>query len=537
MSAGKGEPGFLGSISTAESGNFLDRLSSPLAVFTYWVGFGLIFGAIQVLSSSTLTMDAAVTAETVQRHLAPAYQIRNPPLFDWMYFFVQTVFGDGILAHSVLRYTLIAAAGILYYFAFLQVGCNRRLAAAFSYSLIFFVWLASDIHYHFTHSLPLLAVGLAVWVCAIAYIERQSIGLAWLLGLLIGLGIVSKWSFPLPLAGAAVAFLVDRRARAAFAQSKALIIPVAAIIPIAPVAYWLFSIDANLVFYVHEVLVVEPTPYVERLGLALWKYLTSIFLFLLPWPIFIGAIAFQTRLGATERGSIDPNGRLAASMTFWTIGLGLAGVVALGVDNMGMRYMFPVLLIAPVAMAAWLAPRVDDTEFARITVVVALVVTIVAIVIRVWSFHIVDGIFPANSRQRVPYERLADELTFRGLSNAQFITSGDRDAGNLMAQLPNARAISVNSVRVEPPAPDDALRRECVALWGGNDWKLSGEPRPLRTPAALVPIVAAATGAEEDIVVDWPSPFYGEDRRSVWRIVWLPDDAPACLEARGLSAK
>ena len=59
-------------------------------------------------------MDAAVTAETVQRHLAPAYQIRNPPLFDWMYFFVQVIFGDGILAHSVLRYTLIAAAGVLY---------------------------------------------------------------------------------------------------------------------------------------------------------------------------------------------------------------------------------------------------------------------------------------------------------------------------------------------------------------------------------------------------------------------------------------
>jgi len=524
-----------GTAPAKSTGDLLDLLSSPVAVVAYWVGFGVVFGAIQVLSSSTLTMDAAVTAETVQRHLAPAYQIRNPPLFDWMYYFVQAAFGDRILAHTVLRYTLIAAIGILYYAAFLQVGCNRRAAAAFSYSLIFFVWMASDIHYHFTHSLPLVAAGLATWVCAVAYIDRQPTWLAALLGLCLGLGVVAKWSFPLPLAGAVLAFILDRRARAAFARWRSLLIPVFALIPIAPVAYWIASVDRNLIFVVHDVLVHTTATYLERLVVAVRKYLTSIVFFILPWPIFVGLIAFSSRRDAAERGSMHPNGRLAASMTLWTVGLGFAGVVAIGVDNMGMRYMFPVLLIAPVAMAAWVAPRVDDLRFAHSAIFVASVVTIVAIVIRLWSFHIVDGVFPANTRQRVPYEQLAHELALRGLATAQFVTRGDRDAGNLMAQLPEARAVSVDSVRIEPPPADTVLNRACVVLWGGNDWKVPGEPRPLGTPDALAPIVAGQPDPGEDIVVDWPSPFYGADRRSIWRIVRLPDSAAACRAARGLS--
>jgi len=515
----------------------VDKLSSPMAVAIYWIGFGVIFGAIQVLSSSTLTIDAAVTAETVQRQLAPAYQIRNPPLFDWMYFIVRAGFGDGILSHSVLRYVLIAAIGLLHYAAFLQVGCNRRLAAAFSYSLIFFVWMASDVHYHFTHSLPLVSAGLATWICAIAYIERPRGWLAVLLGFCLGLGIVSKWSFPLPLAGAVIAFAFDSRARAAFTRWRSLLIPATALIPVAPVAYWIAKIDRNLIFVVHDVLVRTPAPYVDRIGGAIWKYVTSIPLHLLPWPVFIGLIMLRTRSGARDAGSMHRNGRLAASTTLWTIAIGFAGVVVLGVDNMGMRYMFPVLLTAPIAMAAWVTPRVNDTEFARATIIVAMVVTIVAIVIRLWSFHIVDGFLPANTHQRVPYERLAQELTIRGFASAQFVTVGNRDAGNLMAQLPDSRAVSINWVRIEPPPEDAVSERACVALWRGNDWRVPGQPPPLETPEALAPIVAHALGPFQDIVVDWPPPLYGEERRSIWRIARLPPELPACRVARGLARR
>jgi hypothetical protein len=108
----------------------IDRLSTPVAVFLFWAGFSVIFAAIQLLSSSTLTLDSAVTVENVQRHFSGGYQLRNPPLFDWLYYFTQFVLGEGILAHTVLRYVFFTAIGVLHYFAFLQIGCSRRLASS-----------------------------------------------------------------------------------------------------------------------------------------------------------------------------------------------------------------------------------------------------------------------------------------------------------------------------------------------------------------------------------------------------------------------
>lgn len=522
--------------STRQSTNrCVDRLATLHAVALFWICYGIIFSAIQFFSSSTLALDTAAVVENVQRTFALGYQIRNPPLFDWMYFVAQEVLGDGNGAHSFLRYSLIFAIGVLHYAAFRQVGCSRRLAAAFSYSLIFFIWMASDFHYHFTHSLPLFAVGLAAWVCALAYIDRNETWLAMLLGLLIGLGLIAKWSFPLPLAGAAIAIALDRRARGAFANWRSLLILAVAAVPIAPVAYWIATVDANPLPVAHELLIGTAVPYVDRVGPAILKYLESIIAYLLPWPIFVGLIFFATR---KRRGDVPaplhPNGRLAISMTFWTIGLAFAGVVVVGVGNMGMRYMFPVLLVAPIAMAAWIVPRVQDKAFSRATINVALIFALIAVLIRFFSFQVLDSFMPQNRLQIVPYEELALELAKRGFSEAQFVTTGGRDAGNLMVQLPEARASSVNSLRVEPPPRDALAERPCVAIWGETRGILPELPKPQPPPSYLRSLIEEGSGEINDVLVRWPKLLYGNQRQSLWRYVVLSPETPLCRYARGL---
>ncbi len=510
------------------------RLSSLRAVALFWVGFSIVFAAIQLLSSSTLTLDSAVTVENVQRHLSGGYQLRNPPLYDWLYYFASRIFGEGILAHTVLRYLFFSAIGVLHYVAFRQIGFSRRLAAAFSYSLIFFVWMASDFHYHFTHSLPLLAIGLAAWVSLVAYVERPGAGRAAVLGLLIGLATIAKWSFLLPAAGALAAVLLDRRARAAFFDRRTLLVALFAVLPVVPVVIWMLGIDGNVVSVVHDRLVGKPVRYVERILPAAKSYLVSVVLYLLPWPIFIGLIAFAARRPEAP-SPLHPNGRLAVAATLWTVGLGLAGVMAVGVGNMGTRYMFPVLLVAPLAMAAWFAARVDEAKFAEGTIRVATVVVVVVTIVRFWSFQIIDGVVPENPTQRTPYDALAAELTAHGLGAAQFVTTNDRDAGNLLAHLPAARAIALVTQRVEPPLPDALADRPCIAIWGGAHAKLPDAPREPQAPDFVKPFVEADAGHVEDIVIPWHKPLYGFDRVSLWRILPLPAEAPVCLAARSLS--
>jgi hypothetical protein len=520
--------------SASAADRLVERLSTPWAVALFWIGFSVVFAVIQLVSSSTLTLDSAVTVENVQRHLSGGYQLRNPPLFDWMYYFTQAVLGGGILAHTLLRYFLFAPIGILHYFAFRQVGCSRRLAAAFSYSLIFFIWMASDFHYHFTHSLPLFVLGLASWVTAIAYIERQDAWRAGLLGLLIGFGLIAKWSFVLPLAGTLVAFLLDGRARMALLNRRSLLIPLFAVIPLVPVVLWLIEVNGDVVSVVHDRMVSGSVPFIERVGPAIGEYAESLVLYLLPWPVVVGIIAYLNRRREAAPEPMHANGRLAAAATLWTAGICLAGVAGLGVTNMGTRYMFPVLLTAPIAIAAWIAARVDEPTFAEATIRTATVVAIAAVVIRFWSFHIIDGVLPDNVEQRMPFAALAHELEARNLGAAQFISTSERDAGNLMAHLPEARAVALGSLRAEPPPADLLSVRPCVAIWRGKIEGSPTRPEPAPQPEAIAALAGADAGPIEDVYVNWPRPLYGDDLQSVWRIMPLPEATPACREARGL---
>ena len=160
------------------------------------------------------TLQDAIEAELLQGHLAGGYQLKNPPLYEWLLWTVQLVLGPGPLSYLVLRYALIAATGILFYLALLRTVPDRRLAAAFSMSLVLFYWFGWESHHNVSHSLALLVAILAFWLVALAYIERQTAARAVVLGLVIGLGIMAKWSFVLVLVSFGIALGLTRPAGA-----------------------------------------------------------------------------------------------------------------------------------------------------------------------------------------------------------------------------------------------------------------------------------------------------------------------------------
>lgn len=64
----------------------------------------------------------------------------------------------------------------MFYVALRRTVADRRLAAAFSLSLVLFFWFGWESHHSVSHSLALLAAARA-------------------LGLVIGIGLMAKWSF------------------------------------------------------------------------------------------------------------------------------------------------------------------------------------------------------------------------------------------------------------------------------------------------------------------------------------------------------
>ncbi|HSA67759.1 MAG TPA: glycosyltransferase family 39 protein, partial [Methyloceanibacter sp.] len=184
------------------------QMLTTRGVAAFWLLWSAAFVLMLWAVSPGRTLQDALTAELLQGHLAGGYQLRNPPLYEWLLWGVQQLVGPGPLSYLILRYALIATTGILFTLAVQRTVGSARLAAAFSLSLVLFFWFGWEIHHSVSHTLALLAASLALFIAALAYAERPTAGRALVLGLIIGIGLMAKWSFLLVVLSLGVALVV-----------------------------------------------------------------------------------------------------------------------------------------------------------------------------------------------------------------------------------------------------------------------------------------------------------------------------------------
>ena len=428
------------------------------------------------------TLQDALAAELLQGHLAGGYQLRNPPLYEWLLWGVQQLVGPGPLSYLILRYSLIALTGILFYVALLRTVASARLAAAFSLSLVLFFWFGWEIHQSVSHTLALLAAVLALFIASLAYAERPTAMRAFLLGLIIGLGLMAKWSFLLVLLSLGVALAVTPETRRIFREPRTLLVLAGAALPILPFGLWLATIDPDLVGR-------RTVPPGRALSLdqalqGLAAFLTGIPLVFLPWIAFVLFFAWRFPKPPPSPPAMLSQAvaiRLASLTAIVTLALMAAlllsafatGGALFGISRFAIHYLFPFSLFAALALAGLAARRVEEQRFGQRLAIVSLAVALVIFFVKLASFYVVPGGLEATNL--LPYARLADELTRRGLGTAQFVTLSPRDAGNLAIYLPEARALSL-SARIEPPPPYPVRSSPCVFLGGGENRVAASAP-------------------------------------------------------------
>ena len=112
------------------------QMLTARGVAAFWLLWCAAFVLMLWAASPGRTLQDALAAELLQGHFAGGYQVRNPPLYEWLLWSVQQISGPGPLSYLVLRYALIAATGLLFYAGLLRAVASQRLAAAFSLSLV-----------------------------------------------------------------------------------------------------------------------------------------------------------------------------------------------------------------------------------------------------------------------------------------------------------------------------------------------------------------------------------------------------------------
>src|SRR5690606_21231528 len=190
----------------------ISALLSFRGVFLFWVVYGLLHAALRLGVSRTLIIDDARANELAQT-FALGYQVRQPPLYEWLLWSVQQFLGPGIESHLFVRYSLIACIGLATFGAVRAAVKDDRWAAAASFSLILSYPVGWTFHEWATQTILLCIACMLTIHAAIRFFERPGAGAAAFLGIALALGFYAKFSFPLFLGGLLLAALSVRETR------------------------------------------------------------------------------------------------------------------------------------------------------------------------------------------------------------------------------------------------------------------------------------------------------------------------------------
>jgi len=391
-----------------------------------------------------------------------------------------------VFSLALLKNVLIALTYLFVYLAALRV-MPARLALLASASMLLIPHIGWESHRDLTHSVLVTTMASATVLVAMRLVERPRPAWYLLLGLVAGLGMLSKYSYALFLAALALAVLATREARPVARSPWLLVTGLVALLVVAPHAWWLldhWQMASDRTLAKMDARPGAWTGLVRGLGSLANAVAGTLVVFALAVAAVFGRDAWR-RAGATR-----PRG---LQCRFWlnylaALAVLLVAMVAFGgVTNVKGRWLQPLLCMAPLI---WFGCRPDLAGHRRLfafrrVLVVAGFVFLVLLTLR----PAFDGWRGRPGDLNQPAAALAHALQAEGYDGSGSIVAADRVmAGVLRTQFPRAH-VEVWPLGAPPPAVNGDGMLLLIAAAGDADW--------LREQAAVLGLDAGGGVAGE----------------------------------------
>jgi hypothetical protein len=460
----------------AKPGDFFSGWRGFLAVVA---GYVLFHFALRLALSPTIGVDDVMEAIFAQ-NLQWTYQPRQPPLYTWLLFASFKVFGVGVAAAAFVRYGLLAAGYLFFYLAARRMFADRKLAlaAALSPSLIYAI--GYGVHLGFTNTVLLTAACAATFYALLRVFQDGQTGDYAALGLALGLGLLSKWGYPVFAGALLVAALLQAPSRRRLADRRIAITLAVAIAIFAPFVVEGFSGSAFGHVFTGTMRKGGQAPYLPGVASGLETLVISVTMFLAPlWicaiAVFPKAVTAPRRTPAT--GEVDLR-RLFEHFFLVMLVILLAGVFVARVSYFKSRWMHPVLILFPF----YFFRLVEDAGYSSRRLRLwagALALAAAAVLAALLAQGLWGAPYCGKCRLQKPYPELAREIGARGFSGGTVVAGDEHIAGNFRAVFPGSRvAASVYSFYV-PPGPAADAAGQCLVVW---DATAAPEPPPSLAP-------------------------------------------------------
>lgn len=497
--------------------------ATPLGVWAIVALWGLAHLLLRALSTPVLGTDDMFENVLVQT-LQPGYMLRQPPLYEWLLWSVQQVFGPTIWAALAVKYGLISIASLFLFLIARKAISDPRLAAlcAFSYSLFYqFGW---NLHEGVTHTVVLTTACAASAFFFVKALETRRLGWYLAFGAAAGAGLLGKHSYPLFVLALVLAAASDPFWRTRLRLAGLLLVPLAAAVIYSPYAYWVLSEGLKLFSAVSDTMgVTAETSHLMRAAEGLGKLAFGLLGFSVPllpvllilfWPRYLGRMA-------PDRAPINDTARLCGRTVLAMIVLTALLITVTGATYVKERHMHPLLLLLPIVLFADLERFGFQRQWRWLTAVLLAVVA-VAFLARVPGFLAPDRTWCGGKcRHMKPYVDLRAPLAELGAARATLIADNGYTGGNLRVLFPEARVVTR---AIPSPRP---ARDTCFFVWEEGDTRPAASPEERFARNAFwdasKPVSATyLSGA-------WPHLFRDDGWRTTWwGVAELDPDAPIC---------
>jgi hypothetical protein len=453
--------------------NIWEALADPQIVFSILILYCLAHFLVRLLLSPNFTLDESEQILFGQS-LEWGYRFRHPPLITWLTWGTMSATGQSHVAFFLLKYVLMFLGLAAYFQAARLVIRDTMLAGFAAFGLLTTIVIGYMPHVDLMHTV-LLTTMLAAYLWADALVLTRG---RWadyiLLGVVTGLGILSKYVFlVLPIAMAIGTVFVPRF-RARLRIGPLLVALVIAVAIVAPYAWWAKTHEYSL-FALAQAITKGSGPALNFVG---WlKGSGNLVVALIGFAVPIGAIFPLLYWDACKPLAAAGDDEDRDWLKMYGIAM-LAGIVIMwgavffvGTESFKERWMHQVLLPLPI----WLflrAKMAGTSNRSNRIFLWAAALFMVGVVATRFIIYETGGTHCKTCREYWPMQAYALNLERAGFTGGTILAAGPHPdeaydlAGNLRGVFPNARVLTPGyPVAVfGPPVPG-----QCLVVWEGKD--------------------------------------------------------------------
>lgn len=310
--------------------------------------------AVRMMVGPALELDEA-EAFWFARELAWGYNAQ-PPLYFWLQWGMFQIAGEGVLALALLKAVLLwGAAAALFLWLADRVDVAQAGVAVLALGLLpQVVWEAQRA---LTHSVLVFAC--AVWFVVALHrmVERGSWRDAVILGLVTGLGVISKYNFVLVPVGFLLAVAVSRAGRRVAWRRVAAAMGIAAVV-VAPVAAWALAHRDVAGGSLHKLGLDGPGFVMARVA-GMGSLILGAASFLALAAVVLGGLWAARERRAALRPDVM---RYLAGGVAGIIAVLMLGVLIGGATEVKDRWLLPILWPLVPAAVLWLWPVISARQ-------------------------------------------------------------------------------------------------------------------------------------------------------------------------------